>query len=156
MVGWPRRRLVATLVALALAVVVVAPASAGRTWCRRDPGFRVAGTTVNVWVGVPEADQARVTGPLKVILYVPVGTHAVVEFTDDGFNGHGEEVIIIPAKQLKHQKNGVRVQAEVTVPAATNDVPVTVSVVPASGRAQTGFGKSNQVVSIFSSVDPSS
>jgi hypothetical protein len=148
-----KRRAAAPALAVLLALLVAAPAGAGRMWCRVDPVFLVAGTRVSVLVAVPEAAQAGVTGPLEVRLLVPVGTDATLESVDAGFNGHGEDAAIVPAEHLKHDRR-VAIQAEVTVPAAGDDFSVEVTVIPAQGKTRTVSGRSNLPVLVRSSVVP--
>ena len=59
------KRTLAPLVAVLLSLLVVAPAVAGRVWCRRDPVFLVAGTLVNVDVAITQENERNVNGPAK-------------------------------------------------------------------------------------------
>ena len=152
-----RRPLAALLGTLALLVVLGSqPAAAGRQWCRRDPIVVIAGTPVNIEVGLPEESQCTVTGPIKVVVYVPVGVGTEVTFVDAGFNGHGEHVQVVPSRQLQVRRSGVQIKVEVTVPASRSDVPVAAWVTPTKGRAASVVGRTNQTVRVSSaSVVPS-
>lgn len=77
------------LVALAL---LVAPASAGREWCAKDPVVSLNGTVVQILVAVPDAYVPAVNGAIDVRIAVPSGVETDVVFLDAGFNGHGETV----------------------------------------------------------------
>lgn len=140
--------------ALALAVVAVSPAEAGWRWCERDPVFSIAGTLVNVVVAVREEHQSAVTGPIVVTLYAPIGVNALLISTDDGYNGYGEVVSIVPASWLTVTGRGVQVRVEVTVPASRVDMPVDVFVTPAGARTVSVNGKSNTVVPVQFTVQP--
>jgi hypothetical protein len=145
------RRLVFSLVVI-LALVAVSPAAAGRQWCRKDPAFLVSGTEVNVYVAVPEDKQKYVNGPLKILLYVPTNIAAKVTFVDEGFNGHGEEVMIIPSKELQKSRDHVRILVRATVPASTNAVPVQLTIVPAKGKSALALGKANTIVAVGTTI----
>ncbi len=77
------------LVALAL---LVAPASAGREWCAKDPVVSLNGTVVQILVAVPKEYVPAVNGAIDVRIAVPSGVESEIVFLDAGFNGHGETV----------------------------------------------------------------
>lgn len=89
-----RRHLLAILGGAALSFVPLLPereASAGRSWCRVDPIFRIGGARigdvqdVHLWVAIrwPDMREARrlSSGPVEVELLKPVGIE--VERLDD-------------------------------------------------------------------------
>ena len=144
------------LTTLMLALVVVAPAQAGRRWCEADPVFLVAGTQVNVITAILEEHQPAVTGPVAVTLYVPPDVSAILISTDAGYNGFGEVVSIIPTPDLSVKNRRVEVLVEVTVPASLADMPVTVFVTHDGARTKSVKGTSNGVVPVQLKVDSSS
>ena len=145
-------RLSAPVIGLMVFLLVAAPAFSARAWCRRDPVFTVASVQVNVVIAIPEEHQPHVNGPLKVILYVPVGVVANVILIDEGFNGLSEEVLIVPSRKLRASARGNQIQVAATVPATRNDVPVSLQVIPAVGRSATIYGKTNAEVSVNTTV----
>ena len=150
-----RRIVLAPLVALLVALLVIAPAAAGRQWCRRDPVFLVAGVQVNVEVAIPEEHQVNVTGAIRVVLYVPSGVGATLIAQDAGFNGFGEQVEILVSKRLRATPKSIPIQVKLTVPAARNDIPVQAFVTPAGGRSASVQGRVNQEVFLNAAVTPS-
>ena len=148
------RGLLVALAALALALVTASPADAGRRWCEIDPVFLIAGSQLNVAVSIWEEHQSAVTGPTVVTLFVPEGVSADLIFTDDGYNGYGEVVSIVPASWLAVSKKGVEVVVEVTLPASRSDVPVLVDAVTADGKTNSTRGVSNTVIPIQLEIEP--
>ena len=147
-------RLILALVALALAVAV-SPVEAGRRWCEKDPVFLIAGTQVNVITAVPEEYVAAVTGPVAVTLYHPLGVDVELLAVDDGYNGYGEVVSIVPTAELQAAKRGVQILVEVTIPVGAGDVPVRVTAMSADGRSVSAKGTGNAVVALGLNVSPS-
>ena len=142
------RRLVPSLVLVVFALLVaVAPAAAGRKWCQKDPAFLVAGISVSVDVAVYADQQAHVTGPIGVTLFVPAGIEATVAFTDDGFNGHGEAVAIVADERLQTTGRGIQIRVVVQVPAAIA-MPARATVSPGAGKAVTVTGQTNNAIPI--------
>jgi hypothetical protein len=80
-----------TLAFVALALLV-APASAGREWCAKDPVVSLNGTAVQILVAVPNEYVPAVDGPIDVRIALPAGVEAEIVFSDAGFNGYGETV----------------------------------------------------------------
>ena len=78
--------------ALVAVVLLVAPASAGRQWCAKDPVVSLNGTVVQILVGVPEEYVPAVNGAIDVRVATPSGVAPDVVFLDAGFNGYGEIV----------------------------------------------------------------
>jgi hypothetical protein len=73
-------------------VLLVAPVSAGRQWCAKDPVVALNGTVVQILVAVPEEYVPAVNGPIDVRVAAPSGVETSIVFLDAGFNGHGETV----------------------------------------------------------------
>jgi hypothetical protein len=81
-----------TLGVLALMLMAL-PASAGRSWCARDPIVSLDGTPVQVWVAIPDEFVPYANGPIEVKFKAPKSIkERKVLYTDSGFNGHGEKV----------------------------------------------------------------
>jgi hypothetical protein len=144
-------RLMSVMVAALVFVIVVSPVDAGRMWCRVDPTFNIAGTTTSVDVSVYEDLQVHVNGPIVVTLRVPPGTAAEVTYVDEGFNGFGETITIIPDPRLKVTRLGIQVQVKVEVP-ASKIMPVLVTVAPSSGRASSVTGITTTTVTVNTTV----
>jgi hypothetical protein len=92
----PMRRISAPLLlAVAALMAFSAPtALAGRSWCRVDPIVSIGGTTVQVWIAIPQEFVPYVKDATEVTFYVPknAGSRKVL-FLHSGFNGKGEKVI---------------------------------------------------------------
>ena len=73
-------------------MMTIASAGAGRGWCRADPIVSFNGTPVQIWLEMPDEYQHLVTGPIDFTIHHPWDVEAKVLFTDDGFNGHGEDI----------------------------------------------------------------
>lgn len=78
--------------ALVALVLLVAPASAGREWCAKDPVVSLNGTAVQILVAVPAEYVPAVNGAIDVRIATPSGVASDVVFLDAGFNGYGETV----------------------------------------------------------------
>lgn len=146
------RRFIPLIVAIAL-VVGVSPAEAGRQWCHRDPVFLIGGAYVSVDVAVYDTMQGKVTKPIDVVLSVPPGVSASLVSTDSGFNGLGETVSINTNKQLKATKTVIQVRVTVTV-TSTQTTPLLITIVSKSGRSTQMTTRTNQSVTLNSSVAP--
>ena len=147
----PRRLVQSLVLAVVVLLAAAAPADAGRKWCQKDPAFLVAGTSVAVDVAVYADQQAHVTGPIGVTLFVPAGIEASVAFTDDGFNGHGEAVAIVADERLQTTGRGIQIRVVVEVPAAIA-MPARATVSPGAGKAVTVTGQTNSAIRINATV----
>jgi hypothetical protein len=78
--------------ALVALVLLVAPASAGREWCAKDPVVSLNGTVVQILVAVPKEYVPAVNGAIDVRIATPSGVASEVVFLDAGFYGYGETV----------------------------------------------------------------
>ena len=85
-----------------------------------------------------------------MIVYVPVGVKAELVSVDDGFNGYGEEVMIVPSQRLRVLRKGISISVQATLPANRNDIPVSLFATPDGGRTVSANGRSNAVVSVSS------
>jgi hypothetical protein len=112
-----RHLIVSFCLALVAALTVVAPASAGRTWCFRDPVVNLAGHDVQVLVAIPAEYVHLVDGPIDVVFKTPSGMSRSVVFTDDGFNGFGETVSFVDApRRPVNSQSDFTLSVRVTVP----------------------------------------
>ena len=87
-----RKLLTTSLFVVMALMMTVASAGAGRSWCRADPVVSFNDVPIQIWVEIPDEYQHLVTGPIDFTIYHPWDVEAKVLFTDDGFNGHGEEI----------------------------------------------------------------
>lgn len=118
----PFRRLFAVMAALIALLVVIAPTSAGRAWCRADPVLLINGDVVDIQVGSSPEMSGAATGPIEMVVSVPRGTRANVVLNDFGF-GRGYS---IKTEQVDGLPKGVRASVAVRAPASNGDLPVSV------------------------------
>ena len=97
----------------AVLVLVANPVAAGWQWCPRDPIVALNGQEVQIWVSIPEQYQTAVTGPIQVDIRTPRGVEQEVLFTDEGFNGFGEEVTFYERGRLDGAEMDVDVRVRV-------------------------------------------
>jgi hypothetical protein len=125
-------------------------ASAGRTWCRTDPVFKIDGQVVDVWVASDVAMKTAATGPTKIALTVPVGCSASVIAKDLGF-GYGYAISIATSSTLQKTATSTPVVVAVTVPSKDGSLPVVVEQTPRTAgpvKAGTAQGLANRVVTL--------
>jgi hypothetical protein len=117
-------------------------ASAGIGWCRVDPIVRLGGTRVQFWVSVPEENVPAVNGPIACRVLAPANVARVLEFTDAGFNGHGEVVVFRDGGHAAEAGRPFPVSIWVEVPHAerSNKFPIVVDIVPENGAAVRATG----------------
>jgi hypothetical protein len=125
-----RRVSVSLLLGVFALLLVSAPAAAGRAWCARDPLVRVDGTEVQIWVAIPQEFEPYVKDKVKMKIAVPKGSSRQVLFTDEGFNGHGEEVNWGDAKPTSDGSKPMDIEVHVIVD---------------QGRIDKAFGKNTVV-----------
>ena len=129
MVRRPTRRQVLPLLGAAAlafpAALRAREAAAILTWCRTDPLFLVDDKLVDVTLASEAAMLAQATGPVRLVLTVPVGSTVTTLFVDAGF-GHGYDIAFATAEDLKRTATGPQVRAAVLAPAAAPDLPVRV------------------------------
>ena len=87
-----RRLLLGSSLAMVLVFALGIVGQAGYSWCRADPIVSFNGTPVQIYVEIPEEYQSLVNGPIKFNINYPSGVTPEVLYTDDGFNGYGEEI----------------------------------------------------------------
>jgi hypothetical protein len=115
--GLMRHLVFSVCVSIVATLMVVAPASAGRTWCSRDPIVNVDGHTIQVLVAIPDEYVDLVNGPIDVVFETPAGMNRSVVFTDDGFNGFGETVSFVDApRRPVNSQSDFTLSVRVTVP----------------------------------------
>jgi GTPase len=148
------RPLFATLMVAVMLLASSTETMAGRQWCKKDPVFLVAGTSVNVEVSVPWDDQNRVNGAVAVILYVPKGVDASLVSTDDGFGGYGEVASVVVSSKLRATRTSVQIRVVVTVPVTGKSMLVNVVVIPENGRSGSVNGRANSDLSVTTTVKP--
>ena len=137
------RRTAALLLGLLAVLMMAAPASAGRTWCARDPIVRIQGTELQILVAVPEEYAPFVNGPVHVAIHTPSWASPELLFVDAGFNGHGETVIFsnLPGNPA-YNPSRTQINIDVVVPFAydqlprNTQVPVQVTLIPAKGKTK--------------------
>jgi hypothetical protein len=143
--------LVSVVLAVLVFVLVVSPVDAGRKWCQVDPTFNIAGTLTPVDIAVYEDLQVHVNGPILVRLSVPPGTPVEVTYVDEGFNGFGEVITVVPDPHLKATIRGIQVRFEIAVP-ANKVMPVQATVSPSSGRAFTVAASTTTTITLVTTV----
>lgn len=96
-----------------LLLLVSSPVAAGLQWCPRDPIVALNDQEVQIWVSIPEQYQTAVTGPIQVDVRTPYGVEQEVIFTDEGFNGFGEEVEFFERGRIRGDEMDVQVRIRV-------------------------------------------
>jgi hypothetical protein len=128
-----RAGLGALLVALLATLVAGVPdASAGRTWCSKDPLFQVGSDIVDVSIGSYTDMLTSATGPVKIVVTVPVGVTAKPFYIDSGF-GYGYSISYATSSKLKDSTNSTQVSVAVYAPATDGTLPVQLDVRSTSG-----------------------
>ena len=112
-----RRSLLCLGLVIIATLVLASPASAGRSWCARDPIVSLNGHPVQVWVAIPEEYVPLVNGPIEVEFRTPKGMTRSVVMPDDGFNGYGEVVTFSEdLTSTINEQGDFTVQVRVSVP----------------------------------------
>lgn len=115
-----------------VALILASPVGAGFGWCRADPIVNLNGTRVNILVAIPKQYRKEVEGPILTVLNLPRGVAGDLLFTDEGFNGHGEEVRFFNRLDAEEgDRFSIQVYVRVPLPEA---VPMQVTVKPANAR----------------------
>ena len=131
-----RRFGIMAAITAALFVLVVSPVAAGWQWCPRDPIVALNGQEVQIWVSIPEQYESAVTGPVQVDIRTPRGVEQEVIFTDEGFNGFGEEVSFFERGLLRGDEMDVDVRVRVPYNRAMVDrgnLPILLTVILPDG-----------------------
>jgi hypothetical protein len=100
-------------------LLLIAPVSAGRQWCARDPVIALNGIAVQILVAVPEEYAPAVNGPIDVRVWLPDSVEHEVIFLDAGFNGHGEVVRFQPTGAPVAADGSFDIRVRVSVPLDT-------------------------------------
>lgn len=133
---YPRAAFATLFVALVASLVIGTPnASAGRTWCSKDPLFRVGSDVVDVTIASYTDMLTAATGPVKIVLTVPTGVTAAPYHVDDGF-GYGYTITYATSSKLTNSATSMQVSVAVYAPASNGTLPVQVSVRSTSGPKQ--------------------
>jgi hypothetical protein len=103
-------------------VVLTAPTSAGRAWCRADPIVIVGKDIVDIQVASSLEMYKSASGPIQMVVTVPQGTRAQVLIEDFGF-GRGYDIEVVTG----NVPAGTRATVAIYAPAADGSLPVTVS-----------------------------
>lgn len=115
-----RRLFLASVVGLLAVVMVTAPASAGRAWCRADPILIVDDQVIDIQVASSLEMYGSATGPIKLVVTVPRDTNAFFVLNDLGFlRGYETEI-----KHRRRDRGPIKV--EVLAPAQDSSLPVSV------------------------------
>ncbi len=130
-----RRSSLSILSALLILSLCSSAIGAGVNWCRADPTVRLNGTSVQIWVAIPEQYVSAVTGPTYVEVNTPGAVTRELVSTDAGFGGNGEDVRF---GELKGSLSGnsfptqvwVKVPIDKTVLGVKVKVPLQVEVAP--------------------------
>src|SRR5688500_10312127 len=127
--GPTKRRRATPLALLALLTVFLIAgtqnASAGRTWCYRDPVLSVDGLILNVLVAGEKAVIDATTEPVAVVVRVPAGVAVEQLGADDGF-GEGYDVAVEHVAWLVEGEQHIQVEVDVYVPAGKKKLDVKV------------------------------
>ena len=133
------------LAALVLSLAVGAPlADAARGWCMADPLIMVDGQLADVFVSSDPAMLLRASGPIEMVITIPVGSKGVVILTDLGFL-KGYKITFKQSSALRRTTSHTQVQVSVFAPNSGSKLPVKVTFAPralSSGLANILFGKS--------------
>jgi hypothetical protein len=123
-----RRVSVSLLLGVLALLLVSAPASAGRAWCRTDPIMIINGQIADLFVSSSLTAPLQVTGPTQVVVTLPQGV-SFLAIPDLGFL-HGEKVTVKRSDALHVTSQGIEVMFDVYVPAKTTALPVEVDFAP--------------------------
>ena len=106
-------------------------ASAGRSWCRVDPGLSIGGQEAHINVYADPAILTKVTGPTTLIVTVPVGKEGKTKllYMDDGF-GYSYDLVIRTSTALKDSSTGIDITVQAFTPAGNTMVEMQVELVP--------------------------
>ncbi|MDQ3855182.1 MAG: hypothetical protein M3281_02150 [Chloroflexota bacterium] len=138
------------LITVIASLMLLPPASAALTWCKRDPIVRLNGTEVQILVGVPRQYESLVNGPVDVEVRTPRSVRREVVLKDSGFNGYGETVTFRNAGTADRESGSFETRVRVQLPidssrlAEGEEVPVLVEVLPENGVKVTAVGTARE------------
>ena len=123
-----RRFSVSLLLGMLALLLVSAPASAGRAWCRTDPIMIINGNIADLFISSSLLAPFQVTGPTQVVVTLPQGV-SILAIPDLGFL-HGEKITVKHSDDLQVTQKGIELMFDVYVPAKSTALPVTVDFAP--------------------------
>lgn len=97
------------------ATLLPRPAAAGVGWCRVDPHLAIGGRETNIFVERIEGEPITTTGPIQLIVTVPVGVSTAVLAADDGF-GYGYDISFEESNSLNASANRIYIELAAFVP----------------------------------------
>lgn len=126
-----RRPAVAALaMALVLSLLLSAQGvDAARGWCYADPVVAVDGQLADVYLASDLAMLTSASGPIQLVVEVPLASTAKVLLNDLGF-GRGYAITITHSASLTKTSTHTQVRIRVYAPASSSSLPVTVTFAP--------------------------
>jgi hypothetical protein len=104
-------------------------AEAARGWCFADPVVVVDGQLADVYVRSDLAMLLSATGPIQLVIEVPVNSTARVLLNDLGF-GRGYAITVARSASLTKTSTHTQIRVRVYAPARSSALPVTVTFAP--------------------------
>jgi hypothetical protein len=131
----------AFILAVLLALGTI-PSVAADDWCDADPIVRLDGTNrVQILVSIPAQHFDNVTSATRVEIQTPASVGRELLYTDDGFNGLGEQVTFGNLPGGVATSSGYLVYVRVVVPIqASNPVVIRVRIIPDNGPEMVTYG----------------
>ena len=116
-------------------------ASAGRTWCRKDPVIKVGGATVDILLSSDWALNDAATGPAEIVVTTAPGVPTELLAVDLGWGGWGYTITFEDDPAMAKSKQMLALRVQVYVPSRDDSLPLVVDVKPRSsdvvgGQAQ--------------------
>jgi hypothetical protein len=123
-----RKLMMSFAVALLVGLLATSPALAGRSWCAKDPVFKIDGQVVDVRLSSYVEMNDEATGPTTIVLLVPPGVKAGVYAMDQGFGKYGYSVKIVNSPSLHRHGGSIPIRVQVLIPSTDTTLPVVVDV----------------------------
>ena len=127
------RRAILHRVALPALVLPAALAShdaaALRTWCKADPVVKIGTQLADIWMSSYVDMLLSATGPIQLVITVPVGVATAPILNDLGF-GRGYKVSFQQSSTLRATASNIPFRVSAYAPAKDGTLPVKVEVVP--------------------------
>ena len=125
-----RPALAALAMALVLSLLLSAQGvEAARGWCQGAPVVVIDGQLADVYVGSSLAMLTSATGPIQLVVEVPLASTASVILNDLGF-GRGYAITVAHSASLTKTSTHTQVRIRVYAPASSSTLPVTVTFAP--------------------------
>jgi hypothetical protein len=136
----------AALATASVAALGASQASAGRTWCKRDPVVKIDGKVADIFLSSYTELDRTTTGPAEIVVSIPRGSTGELLAADRGFGGYGYEVTFLVDETLKKSSISTQVQVKAFVPSADGSLPLKVDFAPRSSdlRAASAQGLVNK------------